>query len=98
MSETPWPAITQACLWVALDHGGVNRHRSQKKVRAEIAAWLAKQPPEMLDDIEPFFVGMTVEEFYDKCMGEETETAAYLAEHAPPFTDDLLTRYFDEVC
>lgn len=92
-----FPNIYRACLEVALDNGGINRDRPVEQHRREFDQWLAKQPQEILSDIEAWFASLSEEQLRSAVSGAEPEDQALLAS-SPPFTDDLLTRYFEEVC
>lgn len=92
-----FPNIYRAALEIALDNGGINCTRSVKRQKREFDRWLAKQPQEVLPDIEAWFAGLSDEQLQSAVSGGEPEDRALLAT-ATPFTDDLLTRYFDEVC
>lgn len=94
----PFPGIAAACLIVALDNGGINRGRSQRKQQADYRRWIAKQDGN-LAEIDAWLSGLSKETLETVCVGgqDEPETIAAKAD-APPFTDDLLNDYFDEVC
>lgn len=92
-----FPNIYRAALEIALDNGGINRTRPVEQQRREFYQWLAKQPSEPLPDIEAWFGTLNDEQLRSAVSGAEPEDQALLAT-APPFTDDLLTRYFEEVC
>lgn len=92
-----FPNIYRAALEIALDNGGINRHRPVEQQEREFHQWLAKQPSEPLPAIEAWFAGLTDEQMQSAVSGAEPEDQALLAT-SPPFTDDLLTRYFEEVC
>lgn len=92
-----FPNIYRAALEIALDNGGINCTRSVGRQKREFEKWLAKQPQEPLPDIETWLSGLSDEQLQSAVSGGEPEDKALLAT-APPFTDDLLTRYFDEVC
>ncbi|GGF56377.1 hypothetical protein GCM10007301_15020 [Azorhizobium oxalatiphilum] len=94
---TSFHGIERAFLLIALDNGGINRDRSAEQVKAEIATFLAKEPPEMLADIDAWLAGLTTDQLEQVCCGEVTDQAQ-LIQQSPPFTNDLLNRYFDEVC
>lgn len=94
-----YPAVTRACLEVALDNGGINRGRSIAKQGKELERFLAGRPAEELDLVEPWLASLTEDELRTVAAGgqDEPETIK-LMERAPPFTDALLNAYFDEVC
>lgn len=94
-----FPGIKRACLEIALDNGGINRGRSQKQQAREMRRWLERQPQEILPVIDVWFSSLSDEDLSTACCGgqDEPETQALLAT-APPFTDQLLNDYFDEVC
>jgi len=92
-----YPNIHRAALAIAIDNGGLNRWRSEKQIHKEIAAWLAKQPDDLLKPIDEWLGRLSQEQFEMACSGAEDDAVALLST-APPFTDELLNRYFDEVC
>lgn len=98
MSER-YPAITRACIEISYDNGGVNRTRSEKQVRRELSAFLDRWPPgsEHLSAIEAWLAKQSKEAISTICCGEYSEQQTALKD-APPFTDQLLNNYFDEVC
>lgn len=92
-----YPGIRRAALEIALDNGGINRFRSEKKQGRELDRFLAKQPDEILPAIDAWLAGLSDDDLLTACCGEQTEMEALLSS-APPFTDKLLDDYFDEVC
>lgn len=94
-----WPNIYRACLEIALDNGGINRFRTSDAQEVEFEQWIARQPHEPLPAIEAWLGTLSDEQISTVACGcqDDDEPKALLA-LAPPFTDDLLTRYFDEVC
>jgi len=98
MSQNPaYPGIARAALAIALDNGGINRGRTVAKQRRDLERFLAKRPDEMLLPIDAWLSKLTDEQMSVICCGEHEEMRAALVA-APPFTDDLLAEYFDEVC
>jgi len=97
MNTEQYPGLARATLLIALDNGGINRGRSVEKQRRDVARFLAKRPSELLEPIDAWLSQQTDEQMETICCGEHTEVQAALA-GAPPFTDDLLNEYFDEVC
>lgn len=94
-----YPGIARACLEIALDNGGIYRGRSVEQQQRELAQWLAHQPQELLPAIDQWLSSLSENDLGEFCCGGEDEPAkATLRAQAPPFTDDLLNRYFDEVC
>ena len=93
-----FPGIKRACLEIALDNGGINRFRPQKKQERELANFLERQPQEILPAIDAWLSGLSDEDLSTVCCGgqDEPETQSLRA-MAPPFTDHLLSDYFDEV-
>jgi len=91
--------IARACRLIALDNGGINRDRSIEKQFKQFTRWLKRQPEsdDILFAIDEWLDGLSRDDLETVCCGEHTEGQAILAS-APPFTDDLLNRYFDEVC
>jgi len=92
-----YPNIYRAALEIALDNGGINRTRPVEQQEAEFYRWLAQQPSDPLPAIETWLATLTDDQLQSAVSGAEPEDQALLAT-APPFTDDLLTRYFEEVC
>ncbi len=92
-----FPGIERALLLIALDNGGVNRDRPATQVRREIGDWLTKQPADLLPEIDRWLAALNDDDLDTVCAGEEGDRAVLLS-GAPPFTDDLLSRYFNEVC
>lgn len=96
MSTDRYPNIRRATQLIALDNGGVNRTRSEKQRLKEYGRWLDRQAAEVLEPIDKW-LGMLTEDQMDKVCNDTSEAEELLAA-APPFTDDLLESYFDEVC
>lgn len=98
-SETHYPGIARAALLIALDNGGINRHRSQQQQERERERWLATQPEEILASVDAWLATLSDDQLEQVCCGGEgePEREAVMAD-APPFTDELLNSYFDEVC
>ena len=94
----PYPGIAAACLAIALDNGGINRTRGAKKWRADYRRWIAKRDGN-LAEIDAWLAALSHDALEMVCAGgqDEPETIAAKAD-APPFMDDLLNDYFDEVC
>ncbi|WP_029002805.1 hypothetical protein [Azorhizobium doebereinerae] len=94
-----YPGITRALFLIVLDNGGLHRDRPEKEVRSDIARWLSQQPQDLLPAIDAWLAGLSDEDLELVCAGEASEADAFMASAgAPPFTSDLLNRYFDEVC
>ncbi len=94
-----FPGIARAALEIALDNGGINRFRSQKQQKREFAKWLAKQPPEVLAPIDAWLSSLSDEQLILVCSGGQDEPETVVAKaDAPPFLDDVLNSYFEEVC
>ena len=93
-----FPGIARAALEIALDNGGINRFRSEKMLRNELAEFLERQPQEILPAIDAWLSGLSEDDLRNFCSGGEGEPERELvAASAPPFTDQLLNDYFDEV-
>ncbi|WAC26376.1 hypothetical protein [Ancylobacter sp. SL191] len=92
-----FPGFARATLLIALDNGGINRGRSEAQMKRELRDWMAKQPAEILPPIDAWLSGLHPRDLETVCCGEASEAAALLAT-APPFTDQMLNSYFDEVC
>ncbi len=95
--------IERAAILIARDSGGINRLRSEEDVLFECCVWLVKQL-ERSDEVESgllaideWLADLSDEQIETVCCGEEREQQAVLMS-APPFTDELLQRYFLEVC
>lgn len=94
-----YPGIARAALEIALDNGGINRFRSERKQRRELSNFLERQPQEILPAIDAWLGGLSQEDLQEFCCGGLGEPERELvAKDAPPFTDQLLNDYFDEVC
>ncbi len=92
-----YPGIWRAAREIAYANGGVNRDRPEDQVGKEFGAWIAKQPSDPLMLIDIFLSSLSDDVLNTLCDGEESDANAILR-NAPPFTSDLLNRYFDEVC
>lgn len=93
-----FPGIRRAAQLIALDNGGINRERSAQQQDRDFNRWIETQPLMMLGDIDKWLSDLTDDEMDLVCCASgEPESAALMAS-APPFTDDLLIRYFEEVC
>lgn len=91
--------IESAAIEIAYDNGGIHRDRSEKKMRDEFARWIEQQPQEILPAIDAWLRGLSQRDLIEFCTGGEGEPEREaIAANAPPFTDDLLNRYFEEVC
>lgn len=94
-----YPNIMRACQLIALDNGGINRFRSAEKQEREFTKWLSKQDYPTLSEIEAWLETLTDGQIYDGvCGGEGEPEQVAVMSSAPPFTDDLLNAYFEEVC
>ena len=94
-----YPGIAKACFEIAIDNGGINRFRPELDQRQAFEAWLPTQPQEWLGSIETWLSSLSDADLQLVASGgqDEPETIAIRAKE-PPFTDDLLTAYFNEVC
>lgn len=92
-----FPGIAKAALEIAYDNGGINRYRTEKKMLGELDKFLSTQPGELLPAIDAWLSSLSSDDLELVCAGEQSEAAKVLAE-APPFTDQLLNDYFEEVC
>lgn len=93
-----YPGITRGCFLIALDNGGLNRHRPAAKLRSDIATWCSAQPMD-LQAIDAWLAALSDADLDTVCCGGhgEPEQVELLAK-APPFTDALLDDYFEQVC
>lgn len=89
--------IANACLLIALDNGGINRGRGDRKWRSDYTKWIAKQEAPTLVQMDAWFGGLSPDDLDTVCSGEVSEADAILVT-SPAFTSDLLNAYFDEVC
>lgn len=99
MTEKSYPGLRRASLEIALDNGGIHRGRSVEAQEAEFERWLLRHPSDVLDPVDAWLASLSEDDIRVVCTageGEPEQTA--LLEVAPPFTDYLLTDYFDEVC
>lgn len=94
---TQYPGIRRAALAIAYDNGGINRYRSERQMFDEFERWITHQPADILPAIDAWLLDLSDEHLNLICAGDEVEQAEIL-QSAPPFTDKLLTDYFDEVC
>ena len=92
-----YPGIARAALQIALDNGGIHRGRSVDQMKKELHRWLAGQPEEEIQPIDAWLSSLSDEDLSTVCCGERSDVEEVLSA-APPFTDDFLDRYFNEVC
>jgi hypothetical protein len=92
-----YPGIVKACFLICVDNGGLHRDRPEKQVRKEIAAFIERQPPDILPPIDAWLAALSEDDLETACCGEHSEAEAIMAA-SPVFTDKLLNDYFDEVC
>lgn len=95
---TEFPGIYRAALKIALDNGGINRTRSVERHRKDFERWIANQPHEMLPAIDKWLDELPEEDIEFVCCASDEPEGRALLKLSPPFTDDLLTTYFEEVC
>lgn len=89
--------IKRACQLIARDNGGINRYRTERRQEREMEEWLARQPGDLLPDIDAWLGSLSDDDFDTVCTGEMSDQDRVL-ETAPPFTNGLLEAYFYEVC
>lgn len=91
--------IAAACQLIALDNGGINRDRSVEKQERDFDRWISRQDLPNLPEIDRWLGSLSADDLETVCVGgqDEPETIAAKAK-APPFMEDLLNAYFDEVC
>lgn len=92
-----FPGIKRAALEIAYDNGGINRHRSESAMLQELERFLARQPSELLPDIDRWLLALSDSDLETVCCGEERDQLS-IVKSAPPFTHQLLDDYFNEVC
>ena len=91
-----YPGIRRAGLLMSRDSGGINRHRPESQVLAEMDEFLERRD-EDLAPISDWLLALPDEDLETVVAGEHEEQQALLA-GAPTFTDDVLEAYFEEVC
>lgn len=47
-----WAGVGRAAFLIALDNGGINRDRSEKRWRRDFRKWADKQPEEMMAPVD----------------------------------------------
>lgn len=92
-----YPGIYKAALLIALDNGGINRARSRDRQKREFERWLPSQPADIFPAIDEWLSSLSDDDLEIVCCGGDDEQDEIM-KSAPPFTDDLLNSYFDEVC
>ena len=90
--------IRRACLLISRSNGGINRNRSQERVLREMQHFLDLLAyRDELPAIDAWLGTLTPEQFETVCDGEMSEADGILVT-APPFTNELLNDYFEDVC
>lgn len=97
MISDTYPGIKRAAIEIALDNGGINRDRSMSQMLADFGNWLEDQDQAILPSIDAWLTDLSEDDLSTVCCGEHSDMQR-LIKSAPPGTDDLLNRYFDEVC
>lgn len=94
-----YTGISRAAFLIAIDNGGINRFRSERQQAKEMKRWLATQPEEILVPVDAWLSTLTEDQMEAVCCGGEGEPEQVAAmAGAPPFTNDILNSYFEEVC
>lgn len=93
-----YQGILRAAKCIALDHGGIYRGRSVEQQQKEAHAWIERQPSELMETIDAWLSTLSDEDMELICCDSEDDRAKTLLVDAPPFTDDTLNKYFEEVC
>jgi hypothetical protein len=102
MNMGVYPNIARACQLIALDNGGINRTRGALAQVRECERWLEDRAQFQfpnVDEIDAWLATLTDDQLDAVCcggQGEPEQVAAMVG--APPFTDELLTTYFEDVC
>ena len=92
------PKLTEALLTLSACNGGINRDRPEEQVAREIDLFLKQYTEEYdLPAIEEWLGTLTPAEIETMVDGEETE-AREITDRGPPKVEDLITKYFEEVC
>lgn len=94
-----YPHIKEACFQIALDNDGINRERSKEQWAAEFSRWIAADayPPEVLRAVDDWLGTLSAHDLETVCCGEAGEVHELL-KSAPSPTNEMLNRYFEEVC
>lgn len=91
------PGLKEAFLGISGYNGGINRDRPEERMLNETAVWLVAQMVPNRREIDDWLAALHSEDMLTVCDGEDTDRAELL-ESAPPLTDELLIRFFREVC
>lgn len=92
-----YSGLLRATECIALDNGGINRYRPLEQQQKEALAWIERQPTTLMEAVDAWLSTLSDEDLETVCCGEFSAAQELLAS-APPFTDDTLNNYFDEVC
>lgn len=105
--KTIYPNIWDACFLITVDNGGLNRNRSVEQIQTEFEAFIERvQKTESwnlvainnwIGTLDRKSYGVLDSQFDILCCGEETERDALL-NGSPIGTNDLLEKWFEEVC
>lgn len=97
-----YPNIARACQLIALDNGGINRARGAFEQVRQCERWTEDRAQfrfPNIDELDAWLATLTDEQLDSVCCGGEGESDKVAAmAGAPPFADELLTTYFEEVC
>lgn len=97
-----FPNIARACQLIALDNGGINRTRGPFQQVRDFERWMEDRAQFRFpnaDEIDAWLGTRTDQQLDDICCGGEGEPEQEAAMvGAPPFTDELLNAYFEDVC
>ena len=93
-----YQCILRATRCIALDNGGIYRGRSVEQQQKEALAWIERQPSDLMEVIDAWLLTLSDEDLELICCDTQDDRAQALLAGAPPFIDDTLNSYFDEVC
>ena len=94
-----WPGLWRACFLITVDNGGLNRFRSEEKIKREFRDFIDRrpEPAEILRAIDDWLKDLDEERLETVTVGEHTEMEEAL-KNGPVFTDTILGAWFDEHC
>lgn len=89
--------VRKACLLISYANGGVNRYRTEEKVKRELQKFIDLLPyADELPKIDHWLGTLNEEQLETVCDGDQDEADA-IAKNAPAFTSQLLNDWF-KIC